>query len=130
MKMNKLTLIFFTLLLVSTAGCSKDDLPVTQVKVWDADFSVICTITNSVTIATLQEIWEDRTQVSERPKFTHKVDITTSEGSVRWLYHPDGYATVLGIKSSIPVYRVSEPEKLKEILVSQQESDLSVGHEK
>jgi hypothetical protein len=116
----KATPVILMLLLIGTAGCRKDELPVTQVKVWDADFNVICTITNSVTLATLEEIWQDRTEVSHRPKFTHKVDIATSEGSVRWLYHPDGYATVLGIKVSIPIYRVREPERLKEMLIPQQ----------
>jgi len=120
MKMMKSTLPIVILLLVFAAGCRKDDVPITQVKVWDENFRVIATITNSATLASLKQIWEDRDPVSQRPKFTHKVDVATSEGSVRWLYHPDGYATVLGIKASIPIYRVREPEKLKGILIPQQ----------
>lgn len=118
--MMKLTLAVLSLLLVFATGCRKDDVPITQVKVWDENFQVIATITKSATLASLKQIWEDRDPVSQRPKFTHKVDVATSDGSVRWLYHPDGYATILSIKASTPIYRVHEPEKLKGILIPQQ----------
>jgi hypothetical protein len=128
MKMMRLTVTVLALLLVFTAGCRKDDVPITQVKVWDKNFQVIRTITNATTLASLKQVWEDRSPVSVRPKFTHKVDVATSDGSVRWLYDPDGYARGLGIKASVPIYQVREPDKLREILIPQQ-PDGAVTHE-
>ena len=119
-KMKRTIFSLLTLLLIFTAGCRKNDVPVTQVIVWDENFQPINTITNSTTLTLLKQIWEDRITISERPVFTHKVDVATSEGSIRWLYHPNGYAMVLSIKASTPIYQVREPEKLNEILIPQQ----------
>ena len=109
-----------TLLLILTVGCRKTNIPVTQVKVWDENFQLITTITNASTLTSLKQIWEDRNTISERPEFTHKVDVATSEGSIRWLYHTNGYAMVLSIKADTPIYQVREPEKLNKILIPQQ----------
>ena len=117
--MKKIALLLLIVLLF-TAGCWKNNDQITQVKVWDTDFQVILTIDDSTTLASLKSIWEDRTSftMSRRPKFTHKVDVATTEGSTRWLYHPDGYVTVLS-KTGTPIYRIAQPDRLREILIPQ-----------
>lgn len=116
MKISALLMITVPLFL---AGCRKNEDQITQVKVWDADFQVIQTIDDSITLESFKNIWEDRASftMSERPDFTHKVDIATAEGSTRWLYHPDGYITVLSTSSSTPIYRIAQPDRLREMLI-------------
>lgn len=115
----------FALLTISLFlfGCQKDNIHMSQVKVWNEDFQVIRSIDDSGTLGELKMIWEDRTEVSpsERPSFTHKVDIATAQGSTRWLYDPNGYATVLS-KAKMPIYHFTNPEKLNKILIPQQDS--------
>lgn len=113
--MKSIIIPFLSLLLFAT-GCRKDDLEITQVKVWDKDFQVINTITNSSDISTLKNIWKDKATTSTRPTFTHKIDISTPEGSVRWLYNPEGFVTILDVWRST-VYRFNKSEELKEILI-------------
>jgi len=103
---------------ISTAGCLEDNANILQVKVWDKDFRVIRTINDPGTLGELKKIWEERLEIpqSEKPSFTHKVDIATTKGSTRWLYDPNGYATILS-KSKVPIYRFTNPKKLNEILI-------------
>lgn len=119
MKITALLLLTVPLFL---AGCRNNDDQITQVKVWDADFQVIQTIDDSATLGSFKSIWENRTSFTmpERPDFTHKVDVTTAEGSTRWLYHPDGYVTVLSTNAGTPIYRIDQPDRLKEILIPRQ----------
>jgi hypothetical protein len=118
MKLIYVVLLAFFIFL---AGCPKDNVSITQVKVWDMKFRVIRNIDDSRTIGEFKRIWEDRAEVSqsERPSFTHKVDIATTQGSTRWLYDPNGYATVLS-KAKMPIYRFTNPKRLNEILIPQQ----------
>ena len=119
MRIMKITALLLLTVPLFLAGCRNNDDQITQVKVWDADFQVIRTINDSTTLGSFKSIWEDRTSftMSERPDFTHKVDIATTEGSTRWLYHPDGYITVLSTNAGTPIYRIAQPDRLREILI-------------
>ena len=119
MRIMKIIALLLLTVPLFLAGCRNNDDQITQVKVWDADFQVIRTINDSTTLGSFKSIWEDRTSftMSERPDFTHKVDIATTEGSTRWLYHPDGYITVLSTNAGTPIYRIAQPDRLREILI-------------
>lgn len=112
-KMRSMFIILFGTLVLMT-GCRKEEL--TQIKVWDQDFQVINTITNSTDLISISTLWQDRTTTTEKPNFTHKVDVATSENSVRWLYDPSGYAAVLN-KKKMPIYKLNDSDKLKKILI-------------
>lgn len=119
--MKILALLFLTVPLF-LAGCRNSDDQITRIKVWDADFQVILTIDDSTTLESFKSIWEDRTSFTlpERPNFTHKVDVITTEGSTRWLYHPDGYVTILSTNAGTPIYRIAQPDRLRDMLIPQQ----------
>ncbi len=127
----KITALLFLIVPLFLAGCRNSDAQIIQVKVWDADFQVIQTIDDSITLASLKSIWEDRTSFTmpERPNFTHKVDIATADGSTRWLYHPDGYVTVLSTSAGTPIYRIAQPDRLREILIPVVEKQNSTVHD-
>ena len=105
-----------------TAGCQNEKPQITHVKVLDPDFKTICVVTNSSVLKELNQIWIERSTVEPSPayKFTHKIDVTTKEDGTRWLYDPSGYATVLS-KARMPVYQFNNPDKLKGILIPQQD---------
>ena len=107
-------------------ACCQDAEPlVSQVKIWDQDFHVIQTIDDPATLGEFTKMWNARTEVSpsERPTYSHKVDIMTDKGSTRWLYDPRGYATVLS-KTMTPVYCFRNPEALNSILIPQQGAEV------
>lgn len=114
--MKKLFSVVLILCAITT-GC-RDQAQVTHVKVLDPDFKPITEITNSAVLAELNQIWMERSIVEPSPvhKFTHKVDILTSEEGTRWLYDPSGYATILS-KVRLPIYEFKDPDKLKNILI-------------
>jgi hypothetical protein len=118
MKFISVVLLTF---LIFVAGCPKDNVDIIQVKVWDMEFRVIRKIDDPRTLGELKKIWEDRVKApqSVRLSFTHKVDIAKTRGSTRWLYDPNGYATVL-TKAKVPIYRFANPMRLAEILIPQQ----------
>ena len=75
-------------------------------------------ITGEDALKQFDKLWRDRRKIdsSECPDFTHKVDIATPRRSTRWLFHPEGYATVLS-KARLPVYRFSQPRQLRDMLL-------------
>lgn len=119
MKIMKITALLLLTVPLFLAGCRNSDDQIIQVKVWDENFQIIQTIDDSAALSSLKSIWEDRTSFTmpDRPNFTHKVDIATAEGSTRWLYHPDGYVTVLSTNAGTPIYRIAQPDRLREILI-------------
>ena len=106
-----------------TAGCQQEKPQITHVKVLDPEFNTICVVTNSSLLEELNQIWAERDTVEPSPeyKFTYKVDVSTGETGTRWLYDPSGYATVLS-KARMPIYKFKNPDKLKGMLIPQQES--------
>ena len=104
-------------------GCQHERPAITHVKVLDPDFKTICVVTAGTVLDELNRMWTERTTVEPSPeyRFTHKVDVSTGETGTRWLYDPSGYATVLS-KARMPVYRFKNPDKLRGILIPQQES--------
>ncbi|MCF7854904.1 MAG: hypothetical protein K9N51_08905 [Candidatus Pacebacteria bacterium] len=104
-----------------TTGCQHEHPAITHVKVLDPEFKTICVITNSSILKELNQVWFERSTVepSSAYKFTHKVDVSTEETGTRWLYDPSGYATVLS-KARKPIYKFTNPDKLKGILIPQQ----------
>ena len=103
-------------------GCQHERPAITHVKVFDPDFKTICVVTDDTVLDELNRMWTERTTVEPSPeyKFTHKVDVSTRETGTRWLYDPSGYATVLS-KARMPIYRFENPDKLKGILIPQQD---------
>ena len=115
--------LFFTIMAASAivVGC-QDEARLTQVKVLDPEFKTVCVITNTAALGELSKIWHDRIVVdpSSVHQFTYKVDVSTGETGVRWLYDPAGYASVLS-KARMPVYQFRASDKLRELLIPRQE---------
>ena len=120
-RIMKITALLLFIVPLFLAGCRNNDDQITQVKVWDEDFQVIQTIDDSTALESFKSIWENRSSftMSQRSDFTYKVDVITTEGSTRWLYHPDGYVTVLSTNAGTPIYRIAQPDRLREMLIPQ-----------
>jgi hypothetical protein len=88
------------------------------VKVLNAEFQSIRTITSVPDLAVFSKLWASRVKVNAntamRPKYA--IVIQQSNGrSERWFYDPAGIVQVLSIWKT-PVYRLSSPEGFNEFL--------------
>ena len=115
MKIIVLILMFGITLLT---GCDKQNVNISEIKVWDKNFNVIQTINQAETINEIKTIWmaKEKAELKRKPDFIYKIDIVSDGKSTRWLYDPSGYATILS-KTTMPIYKIEESDKFNEIII-------------
>jgi hypothetical protein len=85
------------------SGCAQTSARVERVVVLNERFEVTRAVEDPEALARFSGLWDSRRE-TERPglmslDFSYMLDITAAQGSGRWLYSPDGLATLLAIKA-------------------------------
>jgi len=111
---------FAVLGLLGLFGCAEPQrIDGVRVVVLDPEFRVLRTVDDPNEIDRFSRLWLERSEVEDAPRHVSEyavvLDISANHGGGRWAYRPDGLTTPLSHKA-LPVYRVSDPESLNELL--------------
>ena len=115
--MKSIKTIIITLAFILVSSCGVDGNPkISHVVVKNDSQGIILDSKDSTLLNDFTKVFYDKDEHPEGgPAFMYLIDITTTEGTVRWQYNPNGNIRNFELPDS-PIYRINDIVKFNRLL--------------